>query len=186
MAGKRAAHRYAKALLEWTDKEGVLEKVDRDMRVINRTITDSKDLRLLLKSPIVKDDLKLSSLKAIFKDVDKHTTRMFDVLRSNKRMDLLPSVANSFISLIDARYKISKAVVTTAVPLTPEMKKEVLAKVKEITGQKADLTQKVDEKLIGGFLLRIGDLQYDASILGKLNQLKHRFNQNTQIINNNF
>lgn len=178
MAGKRAAQRYAKALLSLAKNEGSLEVIDADIRSIDQTLAGSKDLLLMLKSPIIKDTLKLSSLKAIFKDVNPQTTRLFDVLRDNKRLNLLPVITEQFKALVDADNNISDAVVTTAVPLTSEMEGKVLAKVKSLTGQEARLTKKVDDKLIGGFLLRIGDLQYDASILGKLNQLRHNFNQN--------
>ncbi len=178
MAGKRAANRYAKALFALTTEKNKTGQIEADMRLIAQTIKDSKELQLLLKSPVIKEGLKLSSLKAIFKAVDPQTSQLFNVLVNNKRIELLPEVTHQFIALVDAQNKISKAEVTTAVPLTPEMETKVMDKVKALTGNTARLTQKVNEKLIGGFLLRIGDLQYDASIAGKLNQLKQKFNQN--------
>ena len=67
------------------------------------------------------------------------------------------------------------AVVTTAVPLTAALEKKILAKVKELTGSKVSLENKIDESIVGGFVLRIGDLQYDASVANKLNTLKREF-----------
>lgn len=181
MAGSRAAHRYAKALLSLASEKNQLQEVDEDMRLIHQTIKDSKDLRLLLKSPIIKSDLKLSSLKEIFKEVSAQSKQLFEVLIANKRINLLPQVVQAFIALVNKMNNVTTAEVITAIPLTGELEKKVLRKIKELTGNEATLKKKVDKELLGGFLLRIGDLQYDASISGKLNNLKHTLKQNTQI-----
>lgn len=181
MAGKRAAHRYAKALLSLANESDILQQVDADMRLVNNTISASRDLQLLLRNPVVKDTLKLTVLKNIFSAVDKQTTQLFETLLQNKRLGLLPRITESFIALVDEKNGVVRAEVTTAVPLTDELEKKVLAKVKEITGNEASLMKKVDENLIGGFLLRVGDLQYDASISGRLNRLKQKFKQNELI-----
>ena len=68
--------------------------------------------------------------------------------------------------------------VTTAVPLTDDLNAKVLAKVKELTGKEAVIENKVDESILGGFILRVGDMQYNASIANKLNNLKRTFSQN--------
>jgi F-type H+-transporting ATPase subunit delta len=65
--------------------------------------------------------------------------------------------------------------VTTAVPLTPSLEKKILAQVEKITSNKITLENQIDESIIGGFILRIGDLQYNASISNKLNNLKREF-----------
>lgn len=177
MAGKRAEHRYAKALFALAKEQNQLQQIDADMRLIRNTIEGSKELEVVLKSPVIKEEQKLSSLKAIFKEVDKMTTRLFEVLIQNRRVELLPGITRAFIALVDDMNKVTTAQVTTAVPLTPEMEAKIRSKVKEITGDEAALVQNVDESLIGGFVLRIGDLQYDASISGRLNNLKNKFRQ---------
>lgn len=178
MAGKRAAHRYAKAIMALAQEHNNIDKIDSDIRSINETLKASKDLRVVLKSPVINNELKRSSLHAIFNDVDKYTLNLMDVLLQNRRIDLLPDVCQAFIDLVDQSNNVTTAEVTTAAPLTPEMEQNIIAKVKELTGNEASLTKRVDEKLLGGFLLRIGDLQYDASIAGKLNSLKREFKQN--------
>lgn len=178
MAGKRAAHRYAKALMSLAKENNQLDAIDADIRLIDNSLKGSKELRNLLKSPVVKNEQKLASLKAIFSEVSQVTTNLFDVLIQNKRIDILSEVTQAFIALVDEANHVVSAEVTTATELTPEMEEKVLAKVKELTGNKATLIKKVDAKLLGGFLLRIGDLQYDASISGKLNSLKQKFKQN--------
>jgi len=73
------------------------------------------------------------------------------------------------------------ATVTTAVPLTKDLETKVLEKVKEITGSDATLVNKIDESIIGGFILRVGDLQYNASIAHQLNSLKRDFSNDAYV-----
>lgn len=178
MAGTLAAQRYAKALLSLASDNNEVKSIDAEVRLIDNTLKDSKDLRLLLKSPVVKDEMKSACLKAIFKDAGKTVTNLFDVLIHNKRIGLLHQVVQAFIGQVDIMNNVTRAKVTTAVPLTSAMEEKVLAKVKELTGNKVTLTKAVDNDLLGGFLLRIGDLQYDASISGKLNNLNYKFKHN--------
>src|SRR5699024_2419380 len=151
---------------------------DSDIRLISNTFKDSKELRNFLKSPLIKSEVKRSGLKAVFEQVKPTTIHLFEVLIANKRISLLPDVAQAFITLVDKANNVITAEVTTATELTAEMEEKVLAKVKELTGSKASLIKKTDKNLLGGFLLRIGDLQYDASIAGKLKDLKNTFKQN--------
>jgi F-type H+-transporting ATPase subunit delta len=70
------------------------------------------------------------------------------------------------------------ATVTTAIPLTEDLKTKVLAKVKELTGKEAEVENIIDENILGGFILRVGDIQYNASIANKLDKLKREFTLN--------
>ena len=77
--------------------------------------------------------------------------------------------------IYDSLKGIEIAKVTTAVPLTDELNKQVLNKVKEITGKDATIENIVNPDIIGGFILRVGDVQYDASVANKLQVLKRQF-----------
>jgi F-type H+-transporting ATPase subunit delta len=90
-------------------------------------------------------------------------------------LNILEDVAIQFSVLYDFVNAIDKAVVTTAVPLTKELENTVLQKVKELTGKEASIENIVDEKILGGFILRIGDLRYDASISNQLESLRREF-----------
>lgn len=178
MKGTRAAIRYAKAILDLAKDQNSAEAVNADMKQIVATVAANKDLALLLNSPIVKAEQKVAALKEIFANSNAITEGLVSVLASNKRLDLLALTAKEFTSLYDADNGKQKAVVTTAVPLTDALNTQVLAKVKELTGKEAVIENKVDESIIGGFVLRVGDLQYNASIANKLNNLKRTFSQN--------
>tara|TARA_R110001583_G_scaffold103863_3_gene251143 strand:+ start:29914 stop:30471 length:558 start_codon:yes stop_codon:yes gene_type:complete len=176
MSGSRAAVRYAKAILSFALEQTKDVEVNEDMLLIDTTIEESKDLQLLLNSPVIKSELKKVALKEIFTPkVTSLTIGLIDLLIDNKRLSILSDVAKKYTVLYDKLKGIEVAKVTTAIPLTEALNKQVLSKVKEITGKDATIENSINPDIIGGFILRIGDVQYDASIANKLQGLKRQF-----------
>ncbi len=178
MANSRAAIRYATAILDLAKDQKNAEVINADMQMITNTVAENKNLKMLLQSPIVKTDTKTATLKEIFASVNPLTLKLVEVLAANKRLDIFATTAREYTALFEAANGFQKAVVTTAIPLTEAMTAKVLAKVKELTGKEAIIENKVDENILGGFILRVGDLQYNASIANKFNNLKRTFSQN--------
>ncbi|WP_405208831.1 ATP synthase F1 subunit delta [Aquimarina sp. LLG6339-5] len=168
----RAAIRYAKAVLSLAQDKNATEDVQKDMQNIIATIDSSSDLKMVLNSPLIKSEVKLASLREIFKSAGDLTQKLFDVLIENKRVSLLDNVAKQYIVLFDQLNNTQVAKVTTAVPLNKALSTMVQSKVKELTGNEATIENVIDESIIGGFILRVGDLQYNASIANKLTSLK--------------
>lgn len=179
MAGARAAIRYAKAILELANSQNTAEAVNTDMSLIANTIADSKDLSDMLQSPVVRSAVKKAALLEIFKNTNNLSVQLIDTLIENKRISILEDVALKYNQLYDQFKGTKVATVTTVVPLTGALEAKVLAKVKEISGGNAiEIQNVIDDTIIGGFILRVGDLQYDASIANKLNTLKQEFRLN--------
>ena len=175
--GSRAAIRYAKALLQDLDASKAKALVS-DMETVHATITHSKELQNVLKSPIIKNEIKQASLLEIFGKQSDAVKALIKVLAQNQRTDILGAVASSYINLYNKSQGIQVAHVTTAVPLSSSLEKEVLAKVKELTGSDhITIENKIDESIIGGFILRVGDLQYNASIANQLTNIKREFSK---------
>lgn len=176
MSGSRAAVRYAKAVLNFALEQNKEVEVNNDMLLVAETIEESKDLQLLLSSPVLKTDLKRAALKEVFSNkISSLSIGLLDLLVDNKRLPILSDVAKTYTVIFDKLKGIEVAKVTSAVPLTEALNKQVLAKVKEITGKDATIENIVNPDIIGGFILRIGDVQYDASISNKLQVLKRQF-----------
>ncbi len=178
MAGTRAAIRYAKAVLDLAKDQNTVDTVNNDMVLITNTIAKSKDLSEMLQSPVLRSEIKKSALLEVFKDSNAITVGLIDTLISNKRINILNEVASTYNQLYDQFRGSEVAIVTTAIPLTNDLKSKVLAKAKELTGNDVVVNNIVDESIIGGFILRIGDIQYNASIANKLNKLKREFTLN--------
>ncbi len=178
MAGTRAAIRYAKAVLSLASDNKSETAVNSDMKLIAKTIAEHKDLKDTLQSPVVTNSIKKTILLEIFKGTNKETISLINTLVANNRVSIIEDVAKKYSTLYDTAKGIEIATVITAVPLTDSLKTQVLAKAKSLTGKDVEVNNIVDQSIIGGFILRIGDMQYNASILNQLNKLKQEFSIN--------
>ncbi len=175
MSESRVAVRYAKAAINLAQENRALDTLEKDMRSIIQSINDRKDLSNLLSSPVVKNADKRKLLSEIFEGSDQITEGLINTLIDNKRIGLLYEVAQKYIFLNEDLKGKGVAFVTTAVALTADLEQKILEKVGELTGKKVVIKSKIDENILGGFILRVGDLQYDASIASKLGNLKREF-----------
>lgn len=175
MSNSRAAIRYARAILDLAVENRVTDVVEKDMRSIVETFADSLELREMLASPVIKNSEKKQALTSIFAGGHDISEGMIGMLVDNKRVSLLNEVAEKYIILNEQLKGEGVAFVTTAVPLTAELEKKILKQIESMTGNKVVIENKIDESIVGGFILRVGDLQYDASISNKLNNLKREF-----------
>ena len=179
MRQSRVTIRYAKALLQLAIEQNTLEQSYNDMVLLDSVCSESKELSLLLKSPIVKTDQKLSILKEIFEaKIGEVSMAFINIITTKKREGLLALIASSFISLYKAHNKIETATVTTAIPLNEELRAEVINFIKKHGDDNVELTEKVDEKIIGGAIIRMGDKQLDASVSKAISKLRQIFNKN--------
>ena len=174
----RAAIRYAKAVLSLASDQNAAEVVNNDMKLIATTIKENVELSQALKNAIIKSDAKIEALTKIFPNINSISSRLFNLLMSNKRIDILGDVASKYTTLFDELNGKEIAQVTTAFPMNNDLEIKVLAKVKELTSKAVELENMVDEGILGGFILRVGDKQYDASVSNKLNKLKREFTLN--------
>jgi len=171
----RAAIRYAKAILDIAQTSGNADAVKKDMNSIVSAITESSELKHFLTSPIIKIEYKKSALSEIFSSIQAETESLFDLLFENKRYEILDEIAIQYNRLYDESKGVEVAKVTTALPITPELEKKVLAKIAEFSNKKITINNIVDPEIIGGFILRVGDQQYNASVASKLSELKREF-----------
>ena len=182
MKGARPALRYARAILNLAKESGLETEVNADMQFINATISENDDLQTMLKSPVIKAADKKKVLNAIFTDkVNAVSLGLFNLLEENKRMVMLQPIASQYTIIFDYLKNMNIAKVTTAVALTKEMEEKVLNKVVELTGNKTSIENIIDPSILGGFILRVGDLQYDASISNNFNELRREFDNSHYI-----
>ncbi|MFX0555995.1 ATP synthase F1 subunit delta [Maribacter sp. CXY002] len=175
MSNSRAAIRYAKAILDLAVENKAIDGVEKDMRSIVGTITDSKELKDVLANPVISGTAKKDVLSKIFTGSHAITEGLISMLVDNKRVAILNEVAIKYIILNEQLKGKDVAYVTTAVPMTEALEKKVLKQVAALTGNEVSIQNKIDESIIGGFVLRVGDLQYDASVANKLNNLRREF-----------
>lgn len=176
----RLAARYAKSVLDLAIERGQLDEVYKDMVFLRTICRSNRDLVNLLQSPIIKSDKKRHILETITKGRISPLTTAFNALMMSKgREAYLPETAAAF----EAQYKAYKGIQTvklaTAVPVSEDLKKTILNKVKtdrQVPG--IDLETTVRPELIGGFVLEIGDELIDASVAFDLNKIRQQFQNN--------
>lgn len=172
----KVASRYAKSLLDLAQEQGQLDAVKKDMESVVSVLKSNSELLAILKNPIISGDKKRNILAAIFEGKISPTIVSFFYILVNKgRAAILLDIAQEFVREYNEAKGIVKASVTSATALSDTN----LAELQQIiTGEiKAEVILKniVDPSLIGGFVVRVGDRQIDASIAGKLNKLEKHF-----------
>jgi F-type H+-transporting ATPase subunit delta len=171
----RAAIRYAKAILETAVSTGKANQVNDDMKSIIAAVNSSPDLKDFLASPIITSEVKMNVLSEVFGSVQADTKSLFRLLQENKRFEILEAIAAQFNVQFDDMNGVEVANVTTAFPITADLEAKILAKATSMSTKKITIQNTVDPSIIGGFILRIGDKQYNASVSNRLQELKREF-----------
>jgi len=172
MASTRAAIRYAKAILDLANSKGVAEAVNNDMKSIASAIETNEELSTFIQNPTTKVEVKESALLEVFANVNGVTKGLFHLLFENKRFEILEAIALEYKKLFDENNGVEVATVTTAIPMDAALEAKVLAKIATLSDKKITIENVVDPGIIGGFILRIGDNQYNASVANRLQVLK--------------
>lgn len=178
----RVAARYAKSLLDLALEKGILEPVYYDMQFILNTCQSSRDLVAFLQSPIIKTDKKTAVLKEIFESkINAVTLAFINIITVKKREAYIEEIAESFVNQYKRHKNILTAIVISAVGLDDTLRKQVLELVKKNVNAEVELVEKINKDLIGGFVLRIGDQQVDASIHRMVKDLSRSFSENPYV-----
>lgn len=185
MVNPRLAGRYAKSLIDIAVEKNTLEAVKADVALLLGAIQASPELKRVLRSPIIKADKKLAVMKAICTGRVSAITEAFATLLINKgRENAMPEILAAFNEQYNALKGIQQINITTAQPLSEELKTAILSRLKVDTGyDKVELTAKVKEELIGGFVLEYNNNLVDASIQRDLRDIKRQFLNNDYIFN---
>lgn len=184
MVTGKAAVRFAKSLLLLAQERGELDEVQRDMELVLQAVKDSKDLELLLKSPVVKSDKKEAILKAVFDGKIGETSSSFIHLLTRKgRERLLPDCSKAFVDLAKRSKNIYAASVTTAVALDDATRAQVKSIVDKLSHQGAivELEERIDPEILGGFIIRFGDQMVDTSVRTGIRNLRREFSDNPYV-----
>lgn len=173
---------YAKALIDLAQEQKQLEEVRQDMQLISSVVTEARDLSNVMNSPIVKADKKEAILKEIFDGkIGEMSMRFLKIVLDHGREGSLAVIAQAFENMYLQLKGIEKVKVTTAYALSEAEVKAVTEKAASYTGKQVELNQHVDESIIGGMVLRVGDKRYNGSLAHQLKTLRRQFKDNHYI-----
>ena len=174
MRNTKVAARYARALLDLAIEQKNVDSVLGDMQVFLATVNDSREFELLLSSPVVKADKKIEIFKLAFEPFEKSTHDFIAMITNNGREAMLGDIAEAFEAQVKEHRGIVPMTITSATQLDASTRDAIIAKVQSSVEGKLEVEEKVDESLIGGFVVRMGDQRIDASVASQLNNLKQR------------
>jgi F-type H+-transporting ATPase subunit delta len=176
MTHTRVARRYAAALMAAAEQVKAADAVTQDLQMIAATLRDSRELRLLVTSPIIRTAKKAGAFKALFATrVNPHTMSFLDLLIAKQREGILAETIVQYMKLRDIQMGIVTIHVVAAVELTTKQQEALRGQMERFTGKKVRLELSVDPGIKGGIVVRVGDTVLDASVKHQLEILGERF-----------
>jgi F-type H+-transporting ATPase subunit delta len=182
MINSRASVRYAKALFEAAVESNNVEAVAKDMAQIAQTVESSNELKQLLQNTTVSSTVIKTYLDKIFSDSSSLVKSLIDVLATNKRLSLIAQIANEYDRKCQALNDTKKVTVISAVALNESSQKAIITNLEKQGLKNISLENTVDPSILGGFVLKFDDNQFDASIKNKLTRIKREFSKSRAFI----
>lgn len=180
MRNTKVAYRYAKSILQLAAERNEGDRVEADFAVVLDALKANRELRVFLKSPVVKSDVKEKTLLAVFgSHVGDLVKAFIKILTTKGREALLLEIAESYIEQTRVRKGIMSAKVILASPFDGIDTAAFNALVKAMNGGgEVRITEEVDPEIIGGFILKVEDKMVDASVSGQLKALRRNYSKN--------
>jgi len=174
MKSTKSAVRYAKALLELAIEQNKLEAISNDMKAIIAANEETRDFQLFLSSPLIQAEKKVSIFNQLFDYFEELSLSFVSLITKNGRENILVEIAASFQDQVKAYKGIVPVTLVSSKKLDETTVNAILAKVKPAVKGEIELTEKIDEEILGGFVVKIGNTQVDASVANQLKNLKQR------------
>jgi F-type H+-transporting ATPase subunit delta len=166
--------RYAKALFGLVKEDNSLDIQKKDIELLFQCLQEIPELLEVIHSPVMKASEKTRLFDLSFADsFSPLTVKFLHLVLESRREEYLPGICRYFLNLIKAEQGIQSAELVTAAPLDEKLRQSIIGLITKKFKSKIDLHEKVDGSLIGGFILRVGDQQLDASLSSKLEKIKN-------------
>jgi len=178
MRDRKVAVRYARALLSAIPTPDQAEAIDRFLTGFGDAMGEPEFRDLMLDPAVPRTARKAAMADLVQRaGLDSRVTNFLSTLIDNNRIGSLPSIAELFHEERERAQGIVPAEISTAVPLTDEMKQRARAALERLTGRQVRLTSRIEPELIGGAVTRVGSTVYDGSLRTQLTQLRRKMAQ---------
>jgi len=163
---------YARALFEAADEAGVLDRVHDELNEFADALDQDQNLQLFFFSPYFSSEEKAEGVERLVSDADEHTVNFLKLLAERHRMPVLARIRRVFNDLWAKENKLLPVSVTSAVKLDEGLVKDIGKRIEEQTGKRVELSSTVDPDVLGGLVVRVGNMVLDASVRNRLEQLR--------------
>lgn len=178
MLTSKVAKRYAKGLLDFTQESQLTSAVFSDMKTVIKIMDESKELNRFFNTPFIDYKKKITVAKEVFRSLLPVSQNLISLVIKQGREVYLKDIAREYINKVDDLNGIQRVTLTTAAPLSKENIDKILSFSKLVKSSNYDLKINVNPDLLGGYILRVGDLQLDTSVRSQLIQMKKEFQLN--------
>ena len=170
---RELAKKYAGALIAIATEANRLEEVETQLVAVRDAVRENRELSRFLYHPMLAREAKKEVVEKLFADtVDPLVVRFLAVVIDRGRIDLLEEIVDMYVLGSQAARNVQEAVVRTAIALTDEEERELIARLNEVTGKSVYLTTTVDPSILGGMIVTIGDRMIDGSMTRQLQEMK--------------
>lgn len=166
--------RYTKALFLLAKEKELLDIVKNDMETVFNVMNDSDELQNIFQNPVLKPSKKQEIIKQVFTSFNGLTLSFINLLIKNRRENHLFDISRNFLDSYKQNKGIETALFTTATNMDLKMIEKVKDFIKTSLKTDIELTNKIDQNIIAGFVIRVGDRQYDSSVKSNLNKIKKK------------
>ncbi len=176
------AKRYAQAVFDLALETKTEDRIAKDMRLVNTVFAENRELRKLVDNPVLDGSKKVKVIRALFgSHVHELSLRFLNLITRKGREQYIQGICQAFEDIFLQYKNIMRAEITTSSPVDTEIRKSVLAKLQAMSHKDIQLKEVIDQDIIGGFVLRMEDYQYDASVVNQLRKLRKSFSENLYI-----
>jgi F-type H+-transporting ATPase subunit delta len=163
---------YARALFEVAKENDVLDTVRDELNEFSEALEQDPELRLFFYSPYFSSEEKAEGVEKVVNDGDERTVNFLKLLAERHRMPVLPRIKRTLDGLWAEENQLLSVSVTSAIDLDDELVKGIGKRIEEQTGRRVELSSNVDPEVLGGLVLRVGNMVLDASIRNRLDQVR--------------
>ena len=163
---------YARSLFEVAKEHDVLDRVHDELGQFAEALSDDRTLQVFLFSPYFSSEEKREGVKKIVSDADEHFVNFLELLAERHRMPALFRIKREFDALWADEHKLLPVTVTSAIELDESLVEEIGQRIQDQTGRQVELSSTVDPEVLGGLMVRVGNMVLDDTVRNKLERLR--------------
>lgn len=166
------ARTYARALFQAAKENGRIDEVREELGTLVEAIREVPELQAVIRNPELDPPKKADVLAAILKDADELLRNFVRVVAEKGRAPMLEEIAREYDALVAAEERILNVELTTAFELSDDEASSIVEQIEHASGRRVEANRTVDPDLIGGVVLKVGSLEVDSSVRGRLERLR--------------
>ena len=166
------ARTYARALFDAAKEAGRIEEVREELDALVEAIREVPELQAVIRNPELDPPEKADALAAIMRDADELLRNFVRVVAGKGRAPMLEEIGREYDALVAAEERILNVELTTAFELSDDEASSIVEQIEQASGRRVEANRSVDPDLIGGVVLKVGTLEVDSSVRGRLDRLR--------------